>query len=141
MDSLLSYPTSLEKIVGVDISRRTLAKAAKVSSTRKLLVNSHVWLIQNIFGTRVFLCNFSLLSRLKSSFYLLQLLHVKLNKLLDSKEQRSNIRSAALYDGSITKFDSQLHGFDIATCLEVLSLSLSLSPLTMILTNLPDIFA
>lgn len=32
LDSLLSYPTSLEKIVGVDLSQRSLAKAAKVSS-------------------------------------------------------------------------------------------------------------
>lgn len=32
LDSLLSYPTLLEKIVGVDISQRSLARAAKVSS-------------------------------------------------------------------------------------------------------------
>lgn len=72
LDSLMSYPTSLEKIVGVDLSQRGLAKAAK-------------------------------------------LLHTKLNSLPDSK-----IKSAVLYDGNITKFDSQLHGFDIATCLEVI---------------------
>lgn len=30
LDSLLSYPTSLEKVVGVDISQRSLARAAKV---------------------------------------------------------------------------------------------------------------
>ncbi|KAL7102584.1 hypothetical protein ACP275_08G128900 [Erythranthe tilingii] len=74
LDSLLSYPTSLEKIVGVDISLRALTKAAK-------------------------------------------LLHTKLNKLSESS---SKIKYAVLYDGSITKFDSQLHGFDIATCLEVI---------------------
>ncbi|KAK6118277.1 hypothetical protein DH2020_047950 [Rehmannia glutinosa] len=77
LDSLLSYPTSLEKIVGVDISQRSLAKAAKS-------------------------------------------LHSKLNALVDSKEPSSKIKSAVLYDGSITKFDSRLHGFDIATCLEVI---------------------
>lgn len=32
LDSLLLYPTSLEKIVGVDISQRSLARAAKVHS-------------------------------------------------------------------------------------------------------------
>lgn len=32
LDSLLLYPTSLEKIVGVDISKRSLARAAKVRS-------------------------------------------------------------------------------------------------------------
>ncbi|KAL0300548.1 UNVERIFIED_CONTAM: Small RNA 2'-O-methyltransferase [Sesamum radiatum] len=77
LDSLLSYPTSLEKIVGVDISQRALARAAKS-------------------------------------------LHSKLNRLLDSKEPSSKIKSAVLYDGSITKCDSRLHGFDIGTCLEVI---------------------
>lgn len=72
LDSLMSYPTSLEKIVGVDLSQKGLAKAAK-------------------------------------------LLHSKLNSLSDSK-----IKSAVLYDGNITKFDSQLREFDIATCLEVI---------------------
>lgn len=32
LDSILSYPTSLEKIVGVDLSQRSLAKASKVST-------------------------------------------------------------------------------------------------------------
>ncbi|PIN12640.1 putative protein HEN1/CORYMBOSA2 [Handroanthus impetiginosus] len=77
LDSLLSYPTSLEKVVGVDISKRSLARAAKS-------------------------------------------LHSKLNGLLDSKESMSKIKYAVLYDGSITKFDSRLRGFDIATCLEVI---------------------
>ncbi|KAK4386439.1 Small RNA 2'-O-methyltransferase [Sesamum angolense] len=77
LDSLLSYPTSLEKIVGVDISQRALARAAKS-------------------------------------------LHSKLNRLLDSKEPSSKIKSAVLYDGSIMKCDSRLHGFDIGTCLEVI---------------------
>ncbi|KAL2252092.1 UNVERIFIED_CONTAM: Small RNA 2-O-methyltransferase [Sesamum indicum] len=77
LDSLLSYPTSLEKIVGVDISQRALARAAKS-------------------------------------------LHSKLNRLLDSKESSSKIKSAVLYDGSIMKYDSRLHGFDIGTCLEVI---------------------
>ncbi|XP_073149398.1 small RNA 2'-O-methyltransferase-like [Henckelia pumila] len=77
LDSLLLYPTSLEKIVGVDISQRSLARAAKS-------------------------------------------LHTKLNSLLDAKDTSSAIKSAVLYDGSITKYDSRLHGFDIATCLEVI---------------------
>ncbi|KAI3466880.1 hypothetical protein Pfo_023543 [Paulownia fortunei] len=77
LDSLLSYPTSLEEIVGVDLSRRSLAKAAKS-------------------------------------------LHAKLNRLLDSKEPSSKIKSAVLYYGSITKFDSRLCNFDIAACLEVI---------------------
>lgn len=77
LDSLMSYPTSLEKIVGVDLSKRSLAKAAKS-------------------------------------------LHSKLNSLSDSKAPTSKIKSAVLYDGNITKFDSRLHGFDIATCLEVI---------------------
>ncbi|KAK4421032.1 Small RNA 2'-O-methyltransferase [Sesamum alatum] len=77
LDSLLSYPTSLEKIVGVDISQRALARAAKS-------------------------------------------LHSKLKSLLDSKESSTKIKSAVLYDGSIMKSDSRLHGFDIGTCLEVI---------------------
>ncbi|CAA0825396.1 Small RNA 2-O-methyltransferase [Striga hermonthica] len=77
LDSLLSYPTSLEKIAGVDISKRALAKAAKS-------------------------------------------LHTKLTRLVDCKEPGCKIQSAVLYDGSITKIDSQLCGFDIATCLEVI---------------------
>ncbi|GER26061.1 small RNA 2'-O-methyltransferase [Striga asiatica] len=77
LDSLLSYPTSLEKIAGVDISKRALAKAAKS-------------------------------------------LHTKLTRLVDCKEPSCKIQSAVLYDGSITKIDSQLCGFDIATCLEVI---------------------
>ncbi|KAL8545446.1 hypothetical protein ACS0TY_005560 [Phlomoides rotata] len=75
LDSLLSYPTSLEKIVGVDISQRALAKAAKS-------------------------------------------LHSKLNRL--SNDPSSKIKSAVLYDGSITNFNSRLRDFDIATCLEVI---------------------
>ncbi|KZV39536.1 small RNA 2'-O-methyltransferase-like [Dorcoceras hygrometricum] len=77
LDSLLLYPTSLEKIVGVDISQRSLARAARS-------------------------------------------LHTKLNSLLDAKDTSSVIKSAVLYDGSITAYDSRLHGFDIATCLEVI---------------------
>lgn len=30
LDSLLDYPTALEKIVGVDISQKSLSRAAKV---------------------------------------------------------------------------------------------------------------
>lgn len=96
----MSYPTSLEKIVGVDLSRRGLAKAAKVSSmTVRFSIYSSCY---------AFLI-------LKEVVPPMQLLHTKLNSLPDSK-----IKSAVLYDGNIMKFDSQLHGFDIATCLEVM---------------------
>lgn len=53
----------------------------------------------------------------------LQSLHTKLNSLLGVEDTSSVIKSAVLYDGSITKYDSRLHGFDIATCLEVLGFS------------------
>nr|CAD1832064.1 unnamed protein product [Ananas comosus var. bracteatus] len=72
LDSLLEHTTSLEKIVGVDISRKSLTRAAKV-------------------------------------------LHQKL-----SKTSLNQMKSAELYDGSITDFDSRLCGFDIGTCLEVI---------------------
>ncbi|KAL9345628.1 hypothetical protein Peur_060481 [Populus x canadensis] len=72
LDSLLDYPTSLEKIVGVDISQKSLGRAAKV-------------------------------------------LHAKLSSKSDA-----GIKSAILYDGSITEFEPQLCGFDIGTCLEVI---------------------
>lgn len=45
----------------------------------------------------------------------LQVLHSKLSTKIDG------IKSAALYDGSITVFDCRLYGFDIGTCLEVMS--------------------
>ncbi|XP_027089661.1 small RNA 2'-O-methyltransferase-like isoform X1 [Coffea arabica] len=77
LDSLLDYPTSLDKIVGVDISQKSLARAAKM-------------------------------------------LHSKLNSKLDYKVSSNRIKSAVLYDGSITNFDSRLCGFDIGTCLEVI---------------------
>ncbi|OAY47297.1 small RNA 2'-O-methyltransferase isoform X1 [Manihot esculenta] len=72
LDSLLDYPTSLEKIVGIDISQKSLSRAAKI-------------------------------------------LHSKLSMKSDT-----GIKSAVIYDGSITDFDSRLCGFDIGTCLEVI---------------------
>lgn len=45
---------------------------------------------------------------------LFQILHLKL-----SANPSRSIRSAMLYDGSITDFDSRLREFDIGTCLEV----------------------
>lgn len=77
LESLLDYPTSLETIVGVDLSLKSLSRAAKV-------------------------------------------LHSKLSTQSDPRTSCSNIKSAALYDGSIIVFDSRLSGFDIATCLEVI---------------------
>ncbi|PIA31125.1 hypothetical protein AQUCO_05200014v1 [Aquilegia coerulea] len=77
LESLMSYPTSLEKIVGVDISRKGLARAAKV-------------------------------------------LHSKLNAKSEALTSNTSIKSALLYDGSITVFDQRLYGFDIGTCLEVI---------------------
>ncbi|KAJ4702952.1 Small RNA 2'-O-methyltransferase-like [Melia azedarach] len=77
LDSLLDYPTSLEKIVGVDISQKSLSRAAKV-------------------------------------------LHSKLSKKLDAVVPCTKVKSAVLYDGSITVSDSRLRSFDIGTCLEVI---------------------
>ncbi|KAG9439665.1 hypothetical protein H6P81_019830 [Aristolochia fimbriata] len=70
LDSLLEHPTSLEKIVGVDVSQKGLCRAAKM-------------------------------------------LHSKLS-------MNTTVRTAVLYEGSITDFDSRLCGFDIGTCLEVI---------------------
>ncbi|XP_043689681.1 small RNA 2'-O-methyltransferase-like [Telopea speciosissima] len=77
LDSLLDMSTSLEKIVGVDISRKSLSRAAKA-------------------------------------------LHLKLSENSDPAKPSRGIKSALLYDGSITVFDSRLGGFDIGTCLEVI---------------------
>ncbi|KAL9452885.1 hypothetical protein AB3S75_008634 [Citrus x aurantiifolia] len=77
LDSLLDYPTALEKIVGVDISQKSLSRAAKI-------------------------------------------IHSKLSKKLDAAVPCTDVKSAVLYDGSVTVFDSRLHGFDIGTCLEVI---------------------
>lgn len=74
LDSLLDHSTTLEKVAGVDISRKSLIRAAKI-------------------------------------------LHTKLSA---SPSRQKNIRSAILYDGSITGFDSRLREFDIGTCLEVI---------------------
>lgn len=52
-------------------------------------------------------------------FLLNQVLHLKLSS--KSGVQCAGIKSLVLYDGSITDFDSRLYGFDIGTCLEVLS--------------------
>ncbi|GMP71654.1 hypothetical protein CsSME_00029978 [Camellia sinensis var. sinensis] len=77
LDSLLEYPTSLEKIVGVDISRKSLTRAAKI-------------------------------------------IHAKLSRSSDATVPSAGLKSAVLYYGSITDFDSRLYGFDIGTCLEVI---------------------
>jgi len=49
---------------------------------------------------------------------MLQIIHSKLSK---NSVLQESVRSAVLYDGSITDFDSRLYGFDIGTCLEVLN--------------------
>ncbi|CAL0306096.1 unnamed protein product [Lupinus luteus] len=77
LEALLNYSTSLEKIVGVDISQKGLIRAAKVLNS-KLAINS------------------------------------------DADVQPTSVKSVILYEGSITKFGSRLHGFDIGTCLEVI---------------------
>ncbi|XP_042520731.1 small RNA 2'-O-methyltransferase isoform X2 [Macadamia integrifolia] len=77
LDSLLDISTSLEKMVGVDISRKSLSRAAKA-------------------------------------------LHSKLSENSDPAKSSIGIKSALLYDGSITVFDPRLTGFDIGTCLEVI---------------------
>lgn len=55
---------------------------------------------------------------------MLQIIHSKLSVASDPGMQYASIRSAVLFDGSITDFDSRLYGFDIGTCLEVLDLLL-----------------
>ncbi|KAI4299718.1 hypothetical protein L6164_033149 [Bauhinia variegata] len=78
LDALLNYPSSLNTIVGVDISQKGLTRAAKV-------------------------------------------LHSKLGTRSDAANAPwKGITSVILYEGSITDFDSRLHGFDIGTCLEVI---------------------
>lgn len=77
LEALLNYPTSLEKIAGVDISQKGLSRAAKVLNS-KLVTNS------------------------------------------DAGAKSTCIQNVILYEGSITNFGSQLHGFDIGTCLEVI---------------------
>lgn len=51
----------------------------------------------------------------------MQILHTKLTTKTEVGSDQ--IKSAVLYDGSITTFDSRLYGFDIGTCLEVFFLS------------------
>ncbi|XP_027920805.1 small RNA 2'-O-methyltransferase isoform X1 [Vigna unguiculata] len=77
LEALLNYPTSLEKMAGVDISQKGLSRAAKVLNS-KLCTNS------------------------------------------DAGRQWTGVQSVILYEGSITNFGSQLQGFDIGTCLEVI---------------------
>ncbi|XP_022139952.1 small RNA 2'-O-methyltransferase-like isoform X2 [Momordica charantia] len=77
LDSLLNYQTSLEKVVGVDISQKSLSRAAKI-------------------------------------------LHSKLSTEPNGQVPRTAVKSAVLYDGSITDFDPRLCEFDIGTCLEVI---------------------
>lgn len=105
LDSLLNYQTSLEKVVGVDISQKSLIRAAKVR------------IISIFYSTSLLasfdICSFSLrLDLIICLHFFLQVLHSKLNT-------NTGIKSAVLYDGSITDFDSRLRGFDIGTCLEV----------------------
>lgn len=76
LDSLMDTPSSLEKIVGIDISQKGLIRAAKI-------------------------------------------LNSKLEKL-ETTKPTSGMKSAILYEGSITVFDPRLYGFDIGTCLEVI---------------------
>lgn len=54
----------------------------------------------------------------------MQILHTKLTTKTEAGSSR--IKSALLYDGSITSFDSRLYGFDIGTCLEVFILDLNI---------------
>ncbi|XP_014490043.1 small RNA 2'-O-methyltransferase [Vigna radiata var. radiata] len=77
LEALLNYPTSLEKMAGVDISQKGLTRAAKV-------------------------------------------LNSKLSTNLDAVGLWTGVQSVILYEGSITNFGSQLQGFDIGTCLEVI---------------------
>lgn len=54
----------------------------------------------------------------------MQILHTKLTTKTEAGSNQ--IKSAVLYDGSITIFDSRLYGFDIGTCLEVSFLALNI---------------
>nr|XP_019711114.1 small RNA 2'-O-methyltransferase isoform X2 [Elaeis guineensis] len=72
LELLLEHTTTIEKIVGVDLSRKGLIRAAKI-------------------------------------------LHQKLSS---NSLMQTSIRTAVLYDGSITDFDARLYGFDVGTCLE-----------------------
>lgn len=56
--------------------------------------------------------------------FVMQTLHSKLTTNSEAAAASNGIKSAVLYDGSITIFDSRLYGFDIGTCLEVLIPSL-----------------
>ncbi|KAK7267183.1 hypothetical protein RIF29_19848 [Crotalaria pallida] len=49
-----------------------------------------------------------------------KVLNSKLVRNSDPALQRADVKSLILYEGSITKFGSGLHGFDIGTCLEVI---------------------
>lgn len=51
---------------------------------------------------------------------MMQTLHSKLATNSEAVVASNGIKSALLYNGSITLFDSRLYGFDIGSCLEVL---------------------
>lgn len=51
--------------------------------------------------------------------FIMQVLHSKLTMKSGPDASCRSIKSAVLYDGSITDFDYRLRGFDIGTCLEV----------------------
>lgn len=76
-DALLEQKTDLVYIAGVDISQRSLIRAAKV-------------------------------------------LHSKLGVDHKSRLATASFKSAFIYEGSITEFDRRVHGFDVATCIEVI---------------------
>jgi len=76
-DALLEHKTDLVYIAGVDISQRSLIRAAKV-------------------------------------------LHSKLDVDHKSRLATNNFKNAFIYEGSITEFDRRVHGFDVATCIEVI---------------------
>lgn len=76
-DALLEQKTDLVYIAGVDISQRSLIRAAKV-------------------------------------------LHTKLDVGHKPRLATPSFESAFIYEGSITEFDRRIHGFDVATCIEVI---------------------
>lgn len=59
------------------------------------------------------------LSYISLILLIVQVLHSKLTMMSDPEAPCKSIKSAVLYDGSITDFDSRLCGFDLGTCLEV----------------------
>lgn len=72
--------------------------------------------------------------------FITQVIHSKLVMKSDFDAPCRSIKSAILFDGSITDFDSRLCGFDLATCLEVFRTNPFSEPLhakTLVINAIP----